>query len=206
MQVGNHSVRRARKHTRVGERFRPSGTAASVRLSHVTEDALPELEADMMALVSAADESSATAPSDVGSTLSSTGNGVVVELAPEPSVVFDVDGSQAAVTIARWEGTVLQVTPQTREMSVQLRSKSGSEPDHTCDISLDEVSPDDLDLVQPGSVFYIEQTRHLRRRTVSFSQSLTFRRLPAWSASVLASVDAAADGLIGRFKEPRLVE
>lgn len=194
------------RHRAIG-RSRSVGTVAAIRLSHVTDDALPELDpGQLFPVVSPVNSGTTTSPEADLSEFAATIGSVGIQLAPEPSVVFEVDGTQSAATIARWEGTVLEVMHETRELSVQLRSKSGPEPDHACEISLDEISPDDLDLVEPGAVFYIEQIRHLRRRTVSFSQSLTFRRLPVWNATILDSVDAAAERLVGRFKEPRLVE
>lgn len=54
-----------------------------------------------------------------------------------------------------WEGTVLSVDHTAGTMQVLLDAKTGQMPRHTGEISLDDVSAQDQDLVCPGAVFYL---------------------------------------------------
>lgn len=184
---------------------RLTSTAPRVVQSHATER--PEVddnEGDLVQLVGPEFLTSSLEPA-VGQMATSLAH-PQVHLAQVADPTITIDGSVASVTIARWEGVVLDLRQGEGVMSVLLRSKSGSEPDHTCDISLKVVSEDDGDLVEPGAVFYLEQTRHQRRRTISLAQTLSFRRLPAWSKSMLDSVAAAGVEIQKRFKAPTFVK
>lgn len=130
-------------------------------------------------------------------------NELVISLHNEPTFTRDVN--EAAVTIARWEGVVSSVNEELGTMTVVLRSKGGSEPDHTCDILLSSVSTDDEDLIEPGAVFYLEQTKRHFRKTLTLLQSLSFRRLPAWSVTTIKAMEESGSRLRKRFREPTLV-
>ena len=77
-----------------------------------------------------------------------------------------------------WEGRVLSATSD--ELVAVLRDLSDSQcPDEEIALSLDELAPEDRELVEPGSVFYwsvrYEQGPGWPRRRVS---RIRFRRLP----------------------------
>lgn len=92
----------------------------------------------------------------------------------------EVHPEEGAAVIQAWEGTVLEIHGKT--LRTRLHAKVGQIDDHVADIDMEWVSPQDLDLVQPGAVFYLTLARKLTRgRSIQNSQELRFRRLPAWS-------------------------
>lgn len=98
-----------------------------------------------------------------------------------------------------WECAVERVGTSTFTATMRsLRDPEDSEKE--AEIPIDEVSPDDLELLEPGAVFYwsigYDTTPGGTRRR--FSQ-LKFRRLPAWTKKDLQRVDAAADALFELF-------
>lgn len=110
--------------------------------------------------------------------------------------------NEVGVTIARWEGVVESIDEAARTMIVTLRSKGGIEPEHTAELMLSEVGEDDQDLVEPGAVFYIEQTRRHVRKTMALNQTLSFRRLPAWSKRTIEMNEEKGAVIRSRFKQP----
>jgi hypothetical protein len=82
-----------------------------------------------------------------------------------------------------WEGTVTEI--RDGAFTARLADLTNARnPDEQVLFETTEVSPDDLQLVRPGSSFYLvvgtEQTPGGMRRNVSMIQ---FRRLPAWTTS-----------------------
>jgi hypothetical protein len=107
-----------------------------------------------------------------------------------------------AAVLQIWEGTVLDVDMKHQLMRAQLRAKQpGQMEDHVGDIHFEWVTEQDLQLIRPGAVFYL--TLYKTRRpggTLVNSQELRFRRLPAWTQSQLAQVDAMAEAMMKKIK------
>ena len=103
-----------------------------------------------------------------------------------------------SVSIQKWEGVVTSVFDSSFEASlIDLRDNS---PDEIIEIDFDEVSPDDLSLVEAGAVFYLnienntDKFGQLRNSTV-----LRFRRLPAWSRTDLEKAKKGAQEMMSFF-------
>lgn len=86
-----------------------------------------------------------------------------------------------ATPIQIWEGVVTDVDWESNAMHAYLEAKIGDIPRHAVEINLEWVSAQDLDLVRPGAVFYLELYKRTTRGSVTNAQELRFRRLPAWS-------------------------
>jgi hypothetical protein len=97
-----------------------------------------------------------------------------------------------------WEGVVDEVGPD-YFMARLLDRRGASKVDtEAAKIPFTEVSKDDLPLVKEGAIFYLTVYRVLtppHGRTTR----LFFRRLPAWTPSVLASARTRADRWKKRF-------
>lgn len=108
---------------------------------------------------------------------------------------------EVASVIQIWECTVLEVDEQT--IRSQLHAKMGAVDDHVADIDLEWVSPQDLDLVQPGAVFYLTLSRKLTRsRSIVNSQELRFRRLPAWNRQDSKKIRQIGADLFAKLSAP----
>jgi hypothetical protein len=98
-----------------------------------------------------------------------------------------------------WECTVEAIGED--EFVATLRSlRDHADSEKEAQIPLDEVSLDDMELLEVGAVFYwtigYETSPAGTRRR--FSQ-IKFRRLPAWTKKDLARVDEKADELFRMF-------
>lgn len=131
------------------------------------------------------------APSDVARTVGRT---------PQP---FD---EVRAAPIAIWEGEVKSVDNNARMMYVYLRSKLGKFEDHSAEISLEWVTMQDQDLVQPGAVFYWTLYKETRRGSIKNSQELRFRRLPNWSRSLVDRIREESNKLFLQQGVARVLE
>jgi hypothetical protein len=98
------------------------------------------------------------------------------------------------VVLQDWEGVVEDV--RNDDFFARLRDRtSGSNFDaEAAEIPISEVDADDLPLLKPGAIFYLtiyrrilESGRHER------ATRMFFRRLPAWTPSMLQSVKERAD-------------
>ncbi|MCL2725125.1 MAG: hypothetical protein FWD69_11875 [Polyangiaceae bacterium] len=104
----------------------------------------------------------------------------------------------------QWEGVVTHVDKDDNdELTVVLRDLTHPEqPDSEAVVSMDEVSPDDLVLVQPGAVLYwsigYETTTTGERKRVS---RIRFRRLPAWTRRDINRINARVAELDELFGE-----
>lgn len=94
-----------------------------------------------------------------------------------------------------WEGVVKQVDRKAAAMDVLLTAKMGNERPHTAEIGLEWVAEQDLDLVQPGAVFYLTLYKRTEKGSVQNSQELRFRRRPAWNRQQVAAIRREADQL-----------
>ena len=110
-----------------------------------------------------------------------------------------VDRSPKQTIFHYWECSVERIEQDT--FIATLRSlRDDSESEKEAEIPIDEVSPDDLELLAPGAIFYWSigyQTSPAGTRT-RFS-SLRFRRLPAWNRKDLARVEAGGNDLFEMF-------
>ncbi len=102
------------------------------------------------------------------------------------------------VLLQKWEGTVLQTRPGS--FLGRLVDLQGEHPDDEAEIPVEELSPEDLDLVKVGAVFYwsigyLDEANGERRRT----SVIRFRRLPAWSKEELRRARRQATRAIERI-------
>lgn len=105
-----------------------------------------------------------------------------------------------------WEGTVLHVNEEERSMEVSLSAQMTPLPEHTAEIDLEWVSPQDLDLVKPGAVFYLTLFKRTKRGSIENSQELRFRRVPNWTRRQLQEVRSEVETLRTKFKVGRVAE
>ena len=98
----------------------------------------------------------------------------------------------------KWEGRVLDVDSST--FIAIVTDAKGGPVEEEVEFDLEEVSPGDLGLVQPGAIFYWSIgycTEPSGQR--SRSSILVFRRLPAWSAKDLDQAKNQAEELRHRL-------
>jgi hypothetical protein len=105
-----------------------------------------------------------------------------------------VAARERLVVLQDWEGVVEEVRKD--DFFARLRDRtSGSNFDaEAAEIPISEVDSDDLPLLKPGAIFYLtiyrrilESGRHER------TTRMFFRRLPAWTPTMLQSVKDRAD-------------
>lgn len=104
--------------------------------------------------------------------------------------------SAAATVLQIWEGRVDSVDDNTEEMVAQLVDKTGTSDAHVATISLEWVAQQDRELVKPGAVFYLTQSKYIRNGTVKNEQELRFRRLPNWTARAVKEIYNEADRML----------
>ena len=110
--------------------------------------------------------------------------------------------TQRQIIKHHWECTVVRV--ETTTFLATLRSlRDESETEKEAEIPLDEVTPDDLELLQPGAVFYWTIGYDIspggtRRR----ASEIKFRRLPSWTKGDIARLDEHANELFDLFGQP----
>jgi hypothetical protein len=141
-------------------------------------------------------------PVDTAATTASVVNAARAKYyAPTSGFAPSESASADAAVIQVWEGTVLRVDRENQSMLAKLHAKIGAIPDHSGEIDLEWVADQDADLVCPGAVFYL--TLYKKRKkggTIENSQELRFRRRPSWSRQQIASIDAAAERLLSKFR------
>jgi hypothetical protein len=120
------------------------------------------------------------------------------EMAPDPLRVRfppaptrdDAAPGEFIITTVEWEGYVEEV--QDERFLAMLVDKTTGRAERTT-VLFDEVSSFDLDLVEPGAVFYwsvgyrVRETR--QREGISL---IRFRRLPTWTARELTQLSGSA--------------
>ena len=101
-------------------------------------------------------------------------------------------------TLQRWEGNVVEVKEQA--FVARLADRTTSREDEEGEVSLEEVSPADRNLVVPGAVFYwsIGYLDH-RNGQRTRESLLRFRRLPAWNKRELDDARQRAREIGARF-------
>jgi hypothetical protein len=104
------------------------------------------------------------------------------------------------VPIEQWEGIVLAV--EDNSFSARLVNKTnGRAPDEEGQFTFAQLSsPEDRELITPGAIFYFSigygESPSRQRRLSAF---LRFRRLPAWTKTELAEVEAETSRLAALF-------
>ncbi len=97
--------------------------------------------------------------------------------------------------LQKWEGFVLEVRGNSFTARLVDQSNPGT-ADEEVELSLEEISPDDLALVAPGAIFYwnigYETTSSGQRKR---SSVIRLRRLPAWSAKDIETAQTRASEL-----------
>ena len=109
------------------------------------------------------------------------------------------EGAMASV-IHIWEGIVRSVDLARNVMTVKLVDRSGLTVEHSADIDLQWVTPQDYELLKEGAVFYWTLFKETKRGSISNSQEIRFRRLPSWNRTQLATVWREAGELSAKFK------
>ena len=103
---------------------------------------------------------------------------ITPRIVPSASVSFKV--------LRKWEGKVLSVGSDS--FVARLADLSGVESAEEAEFPLDEVSDEDLKLIEAGAVFYWSIGVRVTRGGQRLNQSMIrFRRLPAWSRRELAA-------------------
>lgn len=128
---------------------------------------------------------------------------LVGELLPLPQTshrkrrLFSANAPQLDSVVQHiWEGTVTAVDEEQGSMQVVLRSRRVAMDDHSGEIDLAEVMPQDRELVRPGAVFYLTMCRNrLPKGTFQNAQELRFRRTYTWNATQLDRVQQLAHEL-----------
>jgi hypothetical protein len=108
------------------------------------------------------------------------------------------------IPLQQWEGYVSDVDFDSRTMTVRLKDlePNGNPHEEIAELDLDDVDPDDMELVQLGGVFrwiigYRDQPFGKRERV----SSLIFRRLPAWTKPDLDAAEVRAERLADAIRQ-----
>jgi hypothetical protein len=106
-----------------------------------------------------------------------------------------VRSADTLIPLQAWEGAVLNVGVDS--FTARLVDTAGEHPDEEIDLSKDELSPFDLDLLEPGAIFYwtIGYRQQLPVGARERVSRIRFRRLPAWSNAELTVARERADDL-----------
>jgi hypothetical protein len=100
--------------------------------------------------------------------------------------------------LQRWEGEVQKVGPEEFEALLHDLTDT-SQKDEIASLLVSDVSPDDLQLLVPGGVFYWSIGYSTDHGQVERTSRLRFRRLPAWSKKELQSLETKAAELAEAF-------
>jgi hypothetical protein len=96
------------------------------------------------------------------------------------------------ISLQKWEGVVLDVCEDS--FLARLVDLEQQGPDEEAEILLDELSADDLPLVNPGAVFYWHIGYHVDRSGQRKRASIIrFRRLPMWTAKEIETATREAE-------------
>ena len=139
-------------------------------------------------------------PSEPGSSERSTDEARPVRIGRatvlNPQQEIERQGKTPGATLQplqQWEGAVLEVGETT--FTARLVDLTGERPEEELELDKAELSDFDLDLLEPGAIFYwtIGYRRQLPRGARSRESLIRFRRLPAWSRSELAAARERAE-------------
>jgi hypothetical protein len=110
----------------------------------------------------------------------------------------------ASAPVGVWEGEITDVDSKGKMFSARLVPLRGSDVDVSGDISFEQINPEDVELVVPGAVFYLEIFRRYVKRQLSYSQQVRFRRLPSWTSDMVQRVSEIARELRGSEIKSRI--
>ena len=119
---------------------------------------------------------------------------IVPEKGREPIPLFELKPYKPDyfLSLQKWECSVFEVMKD--NFIAKLVDLTEPGPDEQAEIPLEEVSPEDLDLIVPGAIFYWnigyeDESNGQRKRT----SIIRFRRLPAWSQSEIKEAQKEAE-------------
>lgn len=123
-----------------------------------------------------------------------------------PDERFGAIAADAAV-LQIWEGTVVSVDDEEKQITARLRARRCEAPDHVGQIGFEWISDQDRELVSVGAVFYLTMFKKRKRGgTIENSQELRFRRLPSWTRSQLEAIDRLAAEILLKAKTKPLAK
>jgi len=88
-------------------------------------------------------------------------------------------------TLQKWEGYVTYVKKDS--FIAKLVDLTNHIPDEEVEIGFEEIAKEDIELVEPGAVFYWNIGYHERHSGRERSSLIRFRRLPVWSQDEINS-------------------
>jgi hypothetical protein len=121
---------------------------------------------------------------------------------PSPRIAELRGGPHASLVVLQtWEGYVSDVGDETFSAKLADLTDEANLTPEVVEFSLDDVDPDDRELVRLGGVFrwiigYREQPFGRRERV----SSLVFRRLPCWTAEDLARAESESQAMADAFQ------
>lgn len=98
------------------------------------------------------------------------------------------------IPLQKWEGTVLEVIENS--FIARLIDQTSGAPDEEAEFPFEEISDDDLPLIEPGAIFYWNigyTVSPSGQRTRS--SLIRFRRLPAWTEGEIKEARREAERL-----------
>jgi hypothetical protein len=140
---------------------------------------------------------------ELDATLTSKTRSAATRLRPANPLLTPIEFI-ASNPVGIWEGEVKEIDLKDSVFTASLRPIKGSNTDMSGEISFDQLNPDDIPLVKPGGIFYIEQFRRTVKGQVSFVQAVRFRRLPAWSDQSIQKLEQAAMALANSSRPARV--
>jgi hypothetical protein len=103
--------------------------------------------------------------------------------------------AEGLIPLQSWEGVVLEVNGNS--FAARLADMSGEHQDEEVEVSKEELSEFDLELLERGAVFYwtIGYRQRLPKGARERVSRIRFRRLPAWSKAELTATRERAETL-----------
>ena len=130
--------------------------------------------------------------------IDATKKDMIGQAIPSNAVLFRSQPADIFVSLQKWEGAVLSVTKDA--FSARLVDQTNPNPEEEAEFSIDELDPDDLELLEPGAIFYWN-IGYLDKKSGRIRISdIRFRRLPAWTERDLKEAEIAAEELQKYFE------
>lgn len=123
----------------------------------------------------------------------------LIKETPVASIIKKPEKPNFFSSLQKWEGTVVDIEDD--YFSARLVDLTNKGPDESAEFSVDEVSPDDLELLERGAIFYWNIGYHNSRSGQRTRSSIIrFRRLPAWIEKDLEKAEKEAEKLLSMIK------
>lgn len=101
-----------------------------------------------------------------------------------------------------WTGYVEDINERENTFTAVLKSENHDRGDEIGDFSFDEVSPDDLELLAPGAIFYWNVGYAIERSsTKSIASTIRFRRAFLWKREIIDEAKSRAHQLAAWLRE-----